>query len=100
MKAVGNGKEIKLNKDKSCLNYSGKAFNQEGVRILEAFFFFFFSRYNRPCVFFLLHQTSFSLSVYLFIQGIADESSLTQSLKMELFTYAIWERVQILKYFG
>lgn len=39
MKAVGNGKEIKLNKDKSCLNYSGKAFNQDGVRILEAFFF-------------------------------------------------------------
>lgn len=51
MKAVGNGKEIKLNKDKSCLNYSGKAFNQEGVRILEAFFFFFFQVQQTMCFF-------------------------------------------------
>lgn len=39
MKAMGNGKEIKLNKDKSLLSHSGKAFNQEGVGILEVFIF-------------------------------------------------------------
>lgn len=31
MKAMANGKEITLNKDKSLLNHSGKAFSQEGV---------------------------------------------------------------------
>lgn len=67
MKAVGNGKEIKLNKDKSCLNYSGKAFNQEGVRILEAFFFFFFpGTTDHVFFFFFIRHPSPYLCTYSF----------------------------------
>lgn len=64
MKAMGNGKEIKLNKDKSLLSHSGKAFNQEGVGILEVFIF---SAATDVVFFFSLPQM-FSLSVYLLIQ--------------------------------
>lgn len=63
MKAMGNGKEIKLNKDKSLLSHSGKAFNQEGVGILEVFIF----SAATDVGFFSLPQM-FSLSVYLLIQ--------------------------------
>lgn len=67
MKAVGNGKEIKLNKDKSCLNYSGKAFNQEGVRILEPFFFFFFpGTTDHVFFFFFIRHPSPYLCTYSF----------------------------------
>lgn len=66
MKAVGNGKEIKLNKDKSCLNYSGKAFNQEGVRILEAFFFFFPGTTDHVFFFFFIRHPSPYLCTYSF----------------------------------
>ena len=63
MKAVGNGKEIKLNKDKSLLSHSAKAFNQEGVGILEVFIFsaatdvvFFFSSSNVLLICILTHS--------------------------------------------
>lgn len=64
MKAMGNGKEIKLNKDKSLLSHSGKAFNQEGVGILEVFIFsaatdagfFFFSSSNVLLICILTHS--------------------------------------------
>lgn len=38
IKAAGNGKERKLNKDKSLLNHSRKPFNREGAGILEVIF--------------------------------------------------------------
>lgn len=57
MEIVGNGKESKLNKDRSLLNYSGKAFNQERVGILEVVFLSD-TRHR-----FLPPQTFFSLSV-------------------------------------
>lgn len=38
IKAAGNGKERKLNKDESLLKRSRKPFNREGVGILEVIF--------------------------------------------------------------
>lgn len=68
IKAAGNGKERKLNKDKSLLNHSRKPFNREGVGILEVIF-----SEVTDVFFFSLPQMS-SLSVYLFVQGITEES--------------------------